>query len=83
MKYIASIFVLLFAVSALAAPPKNNKNVKSKFYIFDEQLIDGERRKPMMLYANSREKVKFKRLLRLKKSFMPTLFKTSRNNVFK
>jgi hypothetical protein len=67
--------------TALGAPP--GKNVKSKFYDFSEQLIDGEIRKPTYLYINSRSKVRFERLLRLKRSFLPELFKTAREKIFK
>jgi hypothetical protein len=56
---------------------------KSKFYDFSEQLIDGERKKPTTLYLDSREEVKFERLLKLKKSFLPKLFATAKERVFK
>jgi len=56
---------------------------KSKFYDFNEQIIDGEIKKPTTLYTDAREKVKFERLLRLKKSFIPRLFNTAKERVFK
>ncbi len=56
---------------------------KSKFYDFSEQLIDGERKKPTTLYVDSRQKIKFDRLLKLKKSFLPALFRTAKERVFK
>lgn len=65
-------------VSAETKPPS-----KSKFYDFSEQLIDGEIRKPQALYTNSRAKVKFERLLRLKRSFLPDLMETAKQKVFK
>ena len=64
---ITLIVVLGFGISSVQAKPP----VKSKFYDFSEQLIDGEIKKPTALYTDSRRKVKFDRLLRLKKSFMP------------
>lgn len=67
--------------SAFGKPPK--RNVKSKFYDFSEQLIDGEIRKPTALYTDARQKAKFDRLLKLKRSFLPELFKTAREKVFK
>tara|TARA_B100000029_G_C17100538_1_gene787742 strand:- start:196 stop:390 length:195 start_codon:yes stop_codon:yes gene_type:complete len=63
---------------AMAKPP-----TKAKFYDFSEQLIDGEIKKPTALYTDSRKKVQFERLLKLKKSFLPDLFKTAREKVFK
>ena len=76
----AIIGVLIYCLlpSAHAKPTP-----RSKFYNFDEQMIDGEVRKPTHLYVNARDKVKFERLLSLKKSFMRNLFDTSKNPVFK
>ena len=46
---------------------------KSKFYDFSDQLIDGEIKKPTTLYMESRQRARFDKLLKLKKSFRPTL----------
>ena len=73
--------ILFFSFSAYATPPK--KNQRSKFYDFNEQLIDGEIRKPTALYTDARQKAKFERLLKLKKSFMNKLFETHKHKVFK
>lgn len=76
--FIAMLLVFCLAGSAIAKPP-----ARSKFYDFSEQLIDGEIKKPTALYTSSKEKVKFDRLLKLKKSFIPELFKTAKERVFK
>lgn len=65
---------------AEAKPPRSPK---SKFYDFNDQLIDGQIKKPTALYTDARNKVKFDRLLRLKKSFMKELFDTAKERVFK
>ncbi len=81
-KVFLSVLVFIMIISnALAAPPK--PSAKSKFYDFSEQLIDGQIRRPTNLYIDSREKVKFDRLLKLKRSFMRELFETSKLKVFK
>ena len=72
------LLMLMGAAQVEAKPP-----TKSKFYDFSEQLIDGEIRRPTALYTDSRQRVKFNRLLRLKKSFLKELFDTSRERVFK
>ena len=64
--------------TATAKPP-----VKSKFYDFSEQLINGQTRTPSITYSNVREKVRFERLLKLKKSFLRHMFDTAKNPVFK
>ena len=89
MKRWTKIF-LFFTVMALLSfgmpwlyPQALSKTPKSKFYDFNEQIIDGEIKKPTTLYMDSREKVKFDRLMKLKKSFLPKLFATAKERVFK
>ena len=84
------IFILLIPLSLLllvdevqSKPPVKQNAVKSKFYDFNDQLIDGVIKKPTSLYVDSRQKVKFDRLLRLKKSFLPELFKTAKEPLFR
>ena len=86
------IISLLFALLALllvlailmlgevkAEPPKS----RAKFYDFSEQVIDGQIKRPTALYTDSRQKVKFSRLLKLKKSFIPQMLETAKEQVFK
>jgi len=73
---IALIFLVIHETACAKEP-------KSKFYDFNEQLIDGERKKPTTLFTDARQKVKFDRLLKLKKSFLPKLFQTAKERVFK
>ena len=58
---------------------KLNKNQKTKFYNFDDLLINGQYKKPQVLYTDSRQKVKFERLLKLKKDFLPKLQNTDKD----
>ena len=71
------LFIFLNFTAAVAKQPK------SKFYDFNEQIIDGEIKKPTTLYTDARDKVKFDRLMKLKKSFLPKLFPTAKEKVFK
>jgi hypothetical protein len=80
-KILFSIFIALILV--ISSGTTSAKEPKSKFYDFSEQLIDGERKKPTTLFMDARQKVKFDRLLKLKKSFLPRLFKTAKEKVFK
>ena len=78
------IFCSALSVFLLASVEVSSKTpTKSKFYDFNDQIIDGEIKKPTTLYTDAREKVKFDRLLRLKKSFLPRLFRTAKEKVFK
>lgn len=77
------IGILVYSLVGLPDAMAKKPSPKSKFYNFDEQMIDGQVRKPTYLYINIRDKAKFERLLSLKKSFMRKLFDTSKNPVFK
>ena len=82
MKYLISFLVFIFIILNTTAITMA-KQPRAKFYDFNEQLIDGEIKKPTTLYTGSRDKVRFDRLLRLKKSFLPELFDTAKESVFK
>ena len=58
---------------------KPSKNQKTKFYNFDDLLINGQYKKPQVLYTDARQKVKFERLLKLKKDFLPNLKNTNKD----
>ena len=87
MRWLIRILVFISLIFTLLWPWLSGdvaaKTPKSKFYDFNEQLIDGEIKRPTPLYTDARTKVKFDRLLELKKSFIPQLFKTAREKVFK
>ena len=79
-----TLFLFLFILGLLSARCAMAKSgVKAKFYDFSEQLIDGQVKKPQTLYTDVRQQANFKRLLKLKKSFMKELFDTARLPVFK
>ena len=72
------IIIFLLGISqVMSAPPK------ARFYDFSDQLIDGDIKKPTALYTDARQQVKFERLISLKKSFLPKLYSTAKERVFK
>jgi hypothetical protein len=81
MRGLLLVFLLSisFGGDALASKPP----VKAKFYNFSEQVINGEIKKPTALYTDARQRAKFGRLLRLKKSFMNKLFESARESIFR
>jgi len=81
MHHFLAIIVLFITVLATSAAYA--KEPKAKFYDFSEQLIDGVIKKPTTLYTNARQAVRFERLLKLKKSFLPRLFETAKDPVFR
>lgn len=71
-----------YIIAALLLPTlayAQNKDVKTKFYDFDDLLINGEYKKPQVLYIDTHQKVKFERLLKLKKDLLPRLNQTQRD----
>lgn len=64
---------------ALAQEQGGDSNVKTRFYNFDDLLIDGQYKKPQVLFTDARQKVQFERLLRLKKDFLPSLKATAKD----
>ena len=74
MKTLIIAFLLLPALAH-----SQNSNVKTKFYDFDDLLINGEYKKPQVLYIDADQKIKFERLLKLKRDFLPKLQNTQRD----
>tara|TARA_A200000113_G_scaffold202558_1_gene197063 strand:+ start:1079 stop:1285 length:207 start_codon:yes stop_codon:yes gene_type:complete len=64
---------MLFLFGNVLAEPK------TKFYDFDDLLINGEYKKPQVMYTDTQAKVRFERLLKLKKDFLPKLRDTKRD----
>ncbi len=77
MKKIMYIIMLLMFVSCSVAA--KGEDVKIKFYNFEDLLIDGKVKKPQVLYTDARQKVKFNRLLKLKKDLIPRLKGTKKD----
>ena len=74
------VLLLLGSFVLLGAGPKPQK---TKFYNFDDLLINGEYKKPQVLYTDARQKVRFERLLKLKKDFLSKLKDTRRDPVLR
>ncbi len=73
MKKILILALILPFLSADARP-------KTKFYDFDDLLINGEYKKPQIMYTDAQAKVKFERLLKLKKDFLKKLQDSKRDS---
>ena len=70
------VVIMIFVVTFVASVHGQQKPTKTKFYNFDEILIQGEHKKPKVLYLDTRKKVKFDKILRMKKSMLPNLLGT-------
>jgi hypothetical protein len=79
MKFTAMLTALVLLVAPTIVSAQDGGEVKTKFYNFDDLLIDGQYKKPQVLYTDARQKVKFDRLLKLKKDFLPKLKATAKD----
>ena len=78
-KFLISALLLTLLLSQAIANPKN-PGKKVKFYNFDDLLINGKVKKPQVLYTDAMQKVKFGKLLKLKKDFLPKLRATRKDH---
>ena len=69
------LLALLLSASFIA--PAFAQDAKTKFYNFDDLLINGAYQKPQVMYTDARKKVKFEALLRLKRDFLKRLKDTA------
>jgi len=85
LEWTVALYVVLFLALFVMVGNETQaqSKPKSKFYDFGAQVIDGEIKKPTALYTDSKKKVQFDRLLKLKKSFIPDLMNTSKERTFK
>ena len=70
-----TIIALILASAFIA--PASAQDEKTKFYNFDDLLINGAYQKPQVMYTDSRKKVQFEALLRLKRDFLKRLIDTA------
>ena len=61
----------------------HTKSKKARFYDFSDQLIDGQIKKPVTLWMESRSRAKFAKLLQLKKSFRDVLIMSAKDPILK
>ncbi len=71
MRRIVGSAVFVIAMVSASVAFAQDGETKTKFYDFDDMLIDGELKTPDLFKDQAREKAKFRRLLNLKKSFLP------------
>ncbi|MBT9557178.1 MAG: hypothetical protein IV100_14160 [Myxococcales bacterium] len=80
MRLLLPLMLLLTPALAFA---DDTRPEKAQFYIFGDQLIDGEMRRPQATWTDARQAAKFARLLELKKSFLPAMQATSADPVLR
>jgi hypothetical protein len=82
-RWLLASMVLLGLGMVSATAVAQDDDLKTKFYDFDDMLIDGEIKKPEGFVYGALEKAKFDRLLSLKKSFLPRIEETAKDDALK
>ena len=77
------VSIALFSFSAFAQDGGDDGGEKSKFYDFDDMLVDGELKTPDIHRSEARGQAKFERLLELKKSFLPKVQQSTEEDALK
>ena len=73
MRRIVGLMVFVGTLAVGNTAFAQDSDTKTKFYNFDDMLIDGALKTPDVLKTEATDKAKFKRLLSLKKSFLPKI----------
>lgn len=73
----AAAFVLLVSPAVFAQDAAQGGEARTKFYNFDDMLIDGQFKKPDIGKSSGREQAKFKRLSNLKMNFLPKVVESA------
>jgi hypothetical protein len=77
MRRIAAFLIAASLVLVSASAFAQDDDTRSRFYDFDNMLIDGQFQTPDMMRYQARERAQFQRLLDLKKSFLPKIQETT------
>lgn len=73
----AAALVLLVSPAVFAQDKAQGGETRTKFYNFDDMLIDGQFKKPDIGKNSAREQAKFKRLSNLKMNFLPKVVESA------
>lgn len=80
------LVLVVVAMTWIMAPhafAQDDGETRTKFYNFDDMLIDGQFKKPDIMKEKAREKASFKRLSKLKKGFLKKVVQTANEQALK
>ncbi len=64
-------------VSSLSLAQNSEKDKKTTAINFEDELIEGEVKKPELLYLLQQKQFNFKRLIKLRENFLPEMNRTA------
>lgn len=78
MKFCLRVLIVLFlALSSPLWAVAQGKNKKSTTINFEDELIEGEVKKPELLYLLQKKQFNFKKLIKLRENFLPEMQRTA------
>ena len=75
MKVSLVVTLMLFASTVFAQSKKSGKRTTA--INFEDELIEGEVKKPELMYLLQKKQFNFKRLIKLRKNFLPEMERTA------
>ena len=73
------LWTILFSLTLAGSASAQDGDSRTRFYNFDDLLINGAYRKPQVMYTSSRQRLRFEALANFKKDFLPRLKETARD----
>ncbi len=71
------ILILTFQFSAFAQDAKQKSDKKTTSINFEDELVEGEVKKPELMYLLQKKQFNFKRLIKLRENFLPEMSRTA------
>ena len=69
--------MITWGVDSLAQGAKTDKDKRKTSIDFEDELIQGEVKKPELFYLLQKKQFNFKRLIKLRENFLPEMRRTS------
>lgn len=69
--------IIFFSTNSWAQSSKKSGEKKTTSINFEDELIEGDVKKPELLYLLQKKQFNFKRLIKLRKNFIPEMERTS------
>lgn len=79
-KKIISIFLIFIGATVSSSAQEQNRSANEKKTTainFEDELIEGEVKKPELLYLLQKKQFNFKRLIKLRENFLPEMERTA------
>lgn len=77
IKFVFAAILLAFAGASAFAQSKAEKDKRKTSIDFEDELIQGEVKKPELFYLLQKKQFNFKRLIKLRDDFLPEMRRTS------